>query len=427
VPDTVTIPYPRAWTNDGVFFSATTGSGDTLNLWHMSVDTTGRPTGAPVRLTQGTTLDTRFAVAGDGRVVRAAPTSVSAHFGFPLGTAGLPTGQPRKLHDDSSPTGRSAISADGRILIFPRYDVASGILWAKDLRTGEERQLVATPRTPLNPVISGDGKWVAYTLTNVQTGGNAGLGDGYVLETTGGVPRKMCDNCEAVAWTTDGQLVFDTGGRKTLERVSLKTGERYPLIDSSASVDRPLFGPNGTWMIFNMEGRIVRAPVHPDRGSAESEWTTILTTTSPTERTAGLSPDGGLLDVLLEQDGFRCAYGLRLNRDTGRPQGEPFSGVHVHDASLRWSGTGYGSAVAAGVLVADIYESRGNIWTSQLVRQPQGESRPIASSSEKRLQADGSSLRPATRAGLCRLRASGRTDKTPSLASCSTGLSLITF
>ena len=94
----------------------------------------------------------------------------------------------------------------------------------RNLLTGEERQLVATPRTPLNPVISRDAHWVGYTLTKVQTGGDAGLGDGYVLATTGGVQQKVCDNCEVSTWTPDGQLVFNTASRNKLERVRRADG-----------------------------------------------------------------------------------------------------------------------------------------------------------------------------------------------------------
>jgi hypothetical protein len=254
------------------------------------------------------------------------------------------------------------------LLIFPRYEIASGILWARDLRTGVERQLVATPRTPLNPAISRDARWVGYTLTKRQTGGDAGVGDGYVVETTGGVPRKVCDNCEVSTWTPDGHLVFNTDDRKNLVRVNPQTGERHDLIDGPSAIDRPMFGPDGRWAIFNINGAIVHTPVYPDRAAPQAEWTIILKV-GATERTAGISPDGGVLYVLLETDGFRCAYGLRLDPITGLPRGEPFPVAHVHNSAWRWGSTGYGSAVGTGLFVASLYDTRGNIWMSQIVRR----------------------------------------------------------
>ena len=71
----------------------------------------------------------------------------------------------------------------------------------RDLTTGTERQLAATPRTPLNPVLSADGRWVAYTVTKVDTGGSSGPGDGYVVATERGVPRKVCEDCIVENWS----------------------------------------------------------------------------------------------------------------------------------------------------------------------------------------------------------------------------------
>jgi hypothetical protein len=273
----------------------------------------------------------------------------------------------KKLHDDSAPSGRSAISQDGRLLIFPRYEGTSGILWAKDLRTGLERQLAVTPRTPLNPIISADGLWAAYTVTKVQTGGDAGIGDGYVIETTGGTPRKVCENCQVAAWTHEGQVVFGTEDRRKLIRFDVATGALHELINAAAY--HVLFGPDGTWMLFTVgdRERIVRAPVHPDRAAAEMDWTTLLKV-GRTERIAGLSPDSSILYVLLESDGFRCLYGMRLDPKTGYAQGTPFPVEHFHDTTLRWGTTSTGNAIASGLCVVDLYEIRGNIWTAQLVR-----------------------------------------------------------
>jgi len=322
-----------------------------------------------VRLTQGTTRDSHVAVSRNGHVVWSALTSVQSHLGFPIDAAlGRRTGEARKLHDDTAPTGRPALSVDGRFLVFARYEVASGILWLRDLASGQEHQLVATPRTPLNPAISRDAKWVGYTVTKVQTGGDAGLGDGYVLETSGGVPRQVCENCEVSTWTPDGQVIFNTSDRRTLVRLDLRTGERHDLIDAPTAVDRPMFGPDGSWVIFNVPGQIVRAPIYPDRAAPQEEWSTVLKVGQAAERTAGISPDGGLLYMVLQSDGFRCAYGLRLDRRSGVPIGEPFPVVHIHNGAWRLSSTGYGSAVGTGLFVAQISESRGNIWMSELTR-----------------------------------------------------------
>ena len=70
--------------------------------------------------------------------------------------------------------------------------------------------------------------------------------------------------------------------------------------------------------------------------------------------------------LVLERDGFRCLYAMKLDVATGRPRGQPFVVAHFHDASRQWGSTGMGSAVAEGVFVADLFETTGNIWMTML-------------------------------------------------------------
>ena len=79
-----------------------------------------------------------------------------------------------------------------------------------------------------------------------------------------------------------------------------------------------------------------------------------------------MSPDGRLLYVLLERDGFRCLYAMKIDPGTGRPLGEPFVVAHFHDASRRWGSTGLGSAVASNLFVANLTEEKSNIWMTSV-------------------------------------------------------------
>ena len=86
------------------------------------------------------------------------------------------------------------------------------------------------------------------------------------------------------------------------------------------------------------------------------------------ERSAGLLPDGRLMYLLLERDGFRCLYALRVDAATGRPAGEPFLVYHFHDASREWGSTGFGSATVTGMFLAELFETTGNIWMTTIQR-----------------------------------------------------------
>ena len=277
---------------------------------------------------------------------------------------GKVTGTMRRLRDDDAKTGRASLSEDGRLMVFPKYQFASGGVWARDLTTGREWQLAATPQTPLNPVITVDGRWTAYTVTKVDTGGNDGPGDGYVVETTRGAPRQICSNCQLEQWTRDGRFVIVAEeDRRRLNRIDVATGKRVPLLEGDEEMDRLQFGPDGRWMTFNVRGHVYLAPVHSEIASSKDQWTSIVSITGA-GRTAGLSPDGSLLYLLLETDGFRCLYGLRLDPKTGQPRETPFVIAHFHDAARRWGSTGLGSAAVKGLFVADLFETTSNIWVA---------------------------------------------------------------
>ncbi len=276
-------PYPSAWTSDGVLFSAADageagfGEADSRSVWRIAVDfQTGRVTGEPVRLTRGTTTDTSPSVSRDGRLVFAAGTEHDLFFALPLDVnAGRPTGPLRRVRGDTAGTGRPGVSEDGRLLVFPRYEFAAGGVWIHDLRTGRERQLAATPRVPLNPVISVDGRWVGYTVTTVELGGQAGPGTGYVVETSGGAPRRVCDDCQIYEWSRDNTQLYVVDKGAILTRLDRASGSRSPVVRAFAAatgvdgdgvqIDRPLLSPNERWLVFNSRRKVFVAPLYPDR------------------------------------------------------------------------------------------------------------------------------------------------------------------
>jgi len=153
-------PLPQSWDDRGVVFSAADHIGDTRALWLIALDVrSGRPAGGPLRLTRGTTIDALPSVSNTNRVAFAAQTVSQNIFALPIdANAGKVIGTMRRLRDDHARTGRPSMSEDGRLMVFPKYEFASGGVWARDLTTGREWQLAVTPRTPLNPVITVDGR-----------------------------------------------------------------------------------------------------------------------------------------------------------------------------------------------------------------------------------------------------------------------------
>jgi hypothetical protein len=94
------------------------------------------------------------------------------------------------------------------------------------------------------------------------------------------------------------------------------------------------------------------APVRPGSPPLESDWVTVLTKPAGSaERACGWSPDGRLMYLLLERDGFRDLYAQRIDSARGRPVGEPFVVQHLHDPRRKWGSTPAGTAIVSNAFV----------------------------------------------------------------------------
>ena len=379
VNDAAAQPYPAAWTRDGVLLSATRNH-DVRAIHRVSLDTATGRVGTPVGITHGTSFDDHPVAAGE-IVFFAGESRRRLILGLPLDAdAGRALDDVRVLRSDVADVVRATVTSDGTRIAFPRYEAASGSVWVRDLRSGRERQLAATRRTPLNPVISPDGTWVGYTVSDVDQGGNSGAGTGFVLPVEGGTRRQICDDCELQQWVRSNKaivalrrarssiVVIDVDTRAEVAILSPASGAATaPSLDMLRPVggvfSRPLVSHDERFISFVTERQTYVAPFSTSAPIPPSTWQRILSLTGGAgDRTCGWSPDGRLLYFLLQSDGFRCLYAVRVDPRTGRADGEAFSVAHLHNASREWGSTGYSSAVAKGIFVFNQNEFTGNIW-----------------------------------------------------------------
>ncbi len=111
--------------------------------------------------------------------------------------------------------------------------------------------------------------------------------------------------------------------------------------------------------------KVFVAPM-PEHGVAGAEtWQEIRETTT-TGRPMGWSADSSVLYLFLDTDGFRCAWGQRVNRTTGRLDGAPFPVRHFHQTQGLGISTGFGNAVAGGSFVYEYSAPAANIWLLRL-------------------------------------------------------------
>lgn len=123
--------------------------------------------------------------------------------------------------------------------------VAEGDLWAATVTGGVATRLTTHPEEELDPAISPDGRWLAFTGTY------EGPREVYVMPVTGGLPRRLTyeGGATVAGWTPDGRVLYATSRYATLPQLHLvsldpATGirETIPLADAAEGAWSPESG-----------------------------------------------------------------------------------------------------------------------------------------------------------------------------------------
>jgi len=358
-------PLPATWTKAGVLFSATLG--ESVSIWRLSVSpSTGRADGTSLeRVTSGAEFDQLPSADDNGRVAFQSSSEGYVSLTLPLDSnAGRVTGPiVRQTFWAGQAGGRNSLDHAGRLLVYLRTGAAESEIWVKDIQTGQERHLITAPSVALNPVISPDGARVAYSVPGSTHA------TGYVVPTSGGTAREICQ-CVLQGWFSDNQriLALDGPGPGTSQRVRaidvVDRTEADLVRHPTFNIGRADISPDGRWLSLNAQRQTWIVPVRPGNPPGENEWILIrkATTQDSAERACGWSPDGRLLYLLLERDGFRDLYAQRIDQARGTPVGEPFIVQHLHDPTRRWGSTPFGNAIVSNAFVFTQVEMTGNIW-----------------------------------------------------------------
>jgi len=177
--------------------------------------------GKPVQLnTEGVDVDwTGFSWSGDGKWIAFNGTFSQEK---PNGEKDFESifvvpsegGKPKKAHenyrDSRAVNYRISLSPDGRNLAFSSVENNEQYIYIKQVDGGLTKRL--TEIQAREPVISPDGKWIAY-VDDKNLGVNGG--NLWIIPATGGVPRLVASagNASSPTWSPNGkQFVF--GGNK---------------------------------------------------------------------------------------------------------------------------------------------------------------------------------------------------------------------
>jgi Tol biopolymer transport system component len=353
-------PTPKVWTRSGVLFSA--GLGDSVSMWRLGVSPeTGQAAEALERVTSGAGFDLEASADNSGRIAFQSSTEGYVSLTLPLdANAGRPSGPIVRQTFWAVGGGRNSMDDAGRLLAYQKSRGNETELWVRDLQAGQERHLVTSRLSNLNPVIAHDGRAVAYSVPD----GSRAVG--FVAPTDGGTARQVCE-CTLHGWFTDDRRILALDGPAVSRRVRaidvVDRTEADLLKHSTLFFSRVDISPDSRWLAFGTGPKVWVAPVRPGNPPGEHEWVTVLNKAEQSaERACGWSPDGRLLYLLLERDGFRDLYAQRIDPARGTPIGEPFIVQHLHDPRRRWGSTPFGTAIVSNAFVFSQVETDGSIW-----------------------------------------------------------------
>ncbi len=169
-----------------------------------------------------------------------------------------------------------ALSPDGRTLVTAwQRPVARAVvradLVAVDVATGERRVLVTDEDADLGaPVVSPDGRWVAYLREGLSTPHRAPTEELWVVPLAGGEPRRLAADWDrwpgGLRWlpASDGLLVVaDDDGRAPVFHVELSTGTVTRVTSDDAAFSDVQIAPDGRTAYALRTS--YEAPAHPVR------------------------------------------------------------------------------------------------------------------------------------------------------------------
>jgi Tol biopolymer transport system component len=302
------------------------GSGGMINhLWSVPIDTKdGRGTGQLNRLTQ----DASLIVGLDGTV--------------------------------------PSLSREGRLLTFASGRSGTLDIWVRDLASGKEYPVAANPWREDSPVLSPDGRSVAYCRVE----GNRQ--DILITDLQTAVTKQLCTECGPPQhWSSATNSILYLTSDYALWSMSPVTGERRRLLGGPGFwVINSSQSPDGRWLAFVVK----RKGINGQKGyvarlgedlSREDAW--IAVAEDPFTLAMSWAAEHPLLYYFgfSGKDSFRCLWAQPLNPKSYRPTGDPFAVHHFHKVQQYPLG-GSAVAVSRDKLVVNLTDTYSNIWMAEL-------------------------------------------------------------
>ena len=329
------------------------------------------------QITFGTGSVKNASVSRDGTIVASSEEMDTDLWGIPIdANQGKVLGEPRRLTQDAAREQYPSISIDGSRLVYSSEQMGASHIWLMDLPSGVRRMLTSSPEFDFRPVISSDGRQIAYISANkalFMISPEKAVSN-WVIATSGGPAQKLKTGSLIIwDWSNDARAL--TGWAYRLPRrvgvdiIDVATGEAKPLLTRPHDLYQAHISHDGHWVMVQESGSgVLMAPIRDAQPPAADLWQRVGLNGADLIR---WSPGDNMIYFVSRRDSFRCIWAQRLDPHTKRRVGEPFAIAHFHQArrSLRIADSGkIGLAVARNQIVIAEAERTGNIWTANLGR-----------------------------------------------------------
>jgi len=363
---------PGGFRGDRILFSA--NAGDTRSIYSVRVSTENwKAIGRPQRLTFGTGLEVQPFPGPGSQLAFVSLTFSYNIWCLPIRKPGQPDTEMQQLTRGRGLDANPSCSRDLKKMVFTSGNPGSRDLWLKDLQTGRETALTATPADEISPVISEDGLRVAYSISSIAE--NPIYMVDLSLPPGSSISERVCDNCgQPLGFSPDGsQILYVSGHPKSIGLLTIALSQKTRLLQHPQyDLDQAQFSPDGAWIsvvVYTGPNHTTMYVLRIRNGSTvpQNEWIPITNGNSWDDRPRW-SPDGNSIYFYSRCDGYGCIWKLNLDRNTKKPIGPPSAVHHFHNARIslmHMSLSRMGISAAQDKLIFNLVENTGNLWMMQ--------------------------------------------------------------